>query len=153
MEKGTKQLGRALEMLCVVCMAAGAVVVATLPWSLRWYLARYHASLSGRVYTSMLTLLAISGVSAFIILGYGRGILHDISLGDPFTLRTARRFRAVAAWCLPIAGAYLGGVFFLPSAFVVMVGLAFAFLAVLLFLLAELFAQAARYKQENDLTI
>lgn len=153
MEKGTKNLGRALEMLCAVCMAAGAAVVATLPWSLRWYLTHYHASLPEGVYPSMLTLLAISGVCAFIILGYGRRILHDISLGDPFTPRTARRFKAIAAWCLPIAGAYLGGVFFLPSAFVVMVGLAFAFLAVLLFLLAELFAQAARFKQENDLTI
>lgn len=153
-----KTLGRIMEALCAVCMAVGGAIVLTLPWSLRWYLdtrygAHYTEGDGARLYGSMLLLLALSGVCAFCCLYHGRRILHNIAAQDPFTPDTSRRLLHIAAWCLPIGLAYLFGVALIPSAFVVMVGLAFLFLSVMMLILAGLFAQAADYKRENDLTI
>lgn len=143
-----------MEVLCVVFMAAGGLLVLSLPWSLRWYLDyQIGPHYATRLYRSMLLLLAVSGVCAFACLYHGRRILHNIASQNPFTPDTARRVRSIAGWCFPIGLAYVLGVFLIPSAYVVMVGLAFLFLSVLFLILAELFAQAARYKQENDLTI
>ena len=149
-----KTLSRLMQGLCTLCMALGAAVILLLPWLLRWYL-RWHYGhpMPGRQYGCMLALLYLSGVCAFIILCYGRGILRDIVRGDPFTFLTAQRVRAIAGWCAPIGIGYLAAVPLLPSVFVLLVGLAFCFAAVLVFILSELFLQAALYKQENDLTI
>ncbi|MCI8622226.1 MAG: DUF2975 domain-containing protein [Provencibacterium sp.] len=149
-----KVLSRMMEGLCTACMALGAAVIVSLPWTLRWYLRYYYGhSAPGRQYAFMLGLLYLSGICAFIILGYGRRILRDIVNGNPFTFSTARRIRAIAGWCAPIGLGYLLGTLALPSVFVVLVGLAFSFAAVLVLILSELFRQAAGYKQENDLTI
>lgn len=149
----TRGLSHLMEVFCLIFMAAGTVVILTLPWWLKWYLLHRRLEAEGKLYYSMLVLLAVSGICAFIILGYGRAILHDITLGDPFTKKTALRLRAIAQWCLPIGLVYLAGVVMVPSAFVVLVGLAFLFLSMLMMILAELFHQAALYKQDNDLTI
>lgn len=152
--QSVRTLSRMMEGLCVFCMALGAAVVLSLPWSLRWYLLHaYGYMLVRHQYACMLALLYLSGICALIILCHGRKILHDIVNGNPFTFLTARRVRAIAFWCAPIGLGYLLGTAVLPSVFVVLVGLAFSFAAVLVLILSELFLQAAQYKQENDLTI
>lgn len=148
-----RTLSRLMEGLCTGLLVLGGAVILLLPWLLKGYL-RYHSEgMGGRIYACMLALLYLSGVCAFIILLYGRRILHDIAHSDPFTLQTARRMRAIAAWCAPIGVGYLIAIPLLPSVLILLVGLAFCFLPVVMLICAELFWQAAQYKQENDLTI
>lgn len=143
-----------MEGLCIFCIGLGAAVILFLPWLLKEYLLfSYGRLLPGRQYGCMLALLYLSGACALIILCHGRKILHDIVGGNPFTFSTARRVRAISFWCAPIGLGYLLGTLLLPSVFVVLVGLAFTFAAILVLILSELFLQAAQYKQENDLTI
>jgi len=101
----------------------------------------------------MLMLLFCSGVCAFLILHQSKKILHSINTKNPFTMDTANRIKYISYWCLPIAFIYLVAIIFIPSAFVLLVGLTFLFLAACIFIIAELFYQAVNYKQENDLTI
>lgn len=152
--RSVRTLSRMMEGLCILCIGLGAAVMLSLPRLLRWYLLfSYGHILPARQYGCMLALLYLSGSCALMILCYGRKILHDIVGGNPFTFLTARRVRAIAFWCAPIGLGYLLGTLMLPSVFVVLVGLAFSFAAVLVLILSELFWQAAQYKQENDLTI
>ncbi|OPX43615.1 hypothetical protein CLHUN_25540 [Ruminiclostridium hungatei] len=150
---GQKNLSYVVEVLCTVFQILGVITVASLPWTLNNYLLFKNSYVSGNVYYSMLVLLFLSGVCAFSILVQAKKILHDINKKDPFTFDTAKRIKYIAYWCLPIAVAYLVAIYFIPSAFVLLVGLTFLFLSACIFIISQLFYQAVNYKQENDLTI
>jgi hypothetical protein len=150
---GKKGLSHVMEILCTIFQVLGVATVLSLPWTLNFYLLFKHNYIESRFYYSMMVLLAVSGLCAFFILAHAKKILHNINTKDPFTLDTANRIKYISYWCIPIAVAYLIAIFFIPSAFVLLVGLTFLFLSACIFIIAELFYQAVNYKQENDLTI
>lgn len=150
---GKKGLSQIMEILCTVFQVFGTILVITLPWTLNYYLLLKNTNVGPRIYYSMMTLLVVSGICAFCILMEAKKILHNINAKSPFTFDTANRIKHIAYLCLPVAFAYFIGVFFIPSVFVILVGLTFLFLAACIFIIAELFYQAVDYKQENDLTI
>jgi hypothetical protein len=142
-----------MEILCTVFQVFGTILVITLPWTLNYYLLLKNTNVGPRIYYSMMALLVVSGICAFCILMKAKKILHNINAKSPFTFDTANRIKHIAYLCLPVAFAYFIGVFFIPSVFVILVGLTFLFLAACIFIIAELFYQAVDYKQEKDLTI
>lgn len=148
-----KNLSYFVEVMCTVFQVMGVVIVVSLPWSLNNYLLFKNSYVSSNVYYSMLILLFLSGVCAFCILGQAKKILHNINQKDPFTYDTSNRIKYISYWCLPIAFAYIIAIYFIPSAFVILVGLTFLFLSACIFIIGQLFQQAVNYKQENDLTI
>ncbi len=150
---GQKNLSRIVEILCTVFQVMGVIIVLSLPWTLNNYLLFKNSYVSGNVYYSMLVLLVISGICAFCILSQAKKILRNINKKDPFTFDTANRMKYISYWCLPIAFAYVVAIYFIPSVFVILVGLTFFFLSACIFIIAQLFYQAVNYKQENDLTI
>ncbi len=150
---GQKNLSYVMEILCTVFQILGTLMVVTLPWTLNYYLMFKNTYVLGDVYYSMLVLLFLSGVCAFAILGQAKKVLHNINTKNPFTFDTANRIKYISFWCLPIAFAYMVAIYFIPSAFVLLVGLTFFFLSACIFIIAQLFYQAVNYKQENDLTI
>lgn len=150
---GKHSLSSVMEILCTVFQVLGVIIVFTLPWTLKYYLWFKNSYVVTDIYYSMIVLLFFSGVCAFAILAQAKKILHNINAKNPFTIDTANRIRYISYWCLPIAFPYLAAIFFIPSAFVLLVGLTFLFLAACIFIIAELFKQAVDYKQENDLTI
>ena len=150
---GQKGLSNVMEALCNVFQVIGTMMVISLPWTINFYLFYKNSYVESNIYYSMIILLSVSGVCAFSILHQAKKILHSINAKNPFTLDTANRIKYISYWCLPIAFSYLVAIFFIPSAFVLLVGLTFLFLAACIFIIAELFYQAVNYKQENDLTI
>jgi len=150
---GQKNLSQVVEILCTVFQVMGVILILSLPWTLNNYLLFKNSYVPKDVYYSMLVLLVISGICAFCILGQAKKILHNINKKDPFTFETANRIKYISYWCLPIAFAYIIAIYFIPSVFVILVGLTFLFLSACIFIIAQLFYQAVRYKQENDLTI
>ncbi len=150
---GFKGLSRVMEVSCTIFQVLGTIFVISLPWTLNCYLLYKHNLVEENIYNSMIILLFISGVCGFSILHHAKKVLHNINVKNPFTLDTANRIKYISYWCLPIAFIYLLAIVFIPSAFVLLVGLTFLFLAACIFIIAELFYQAVNYKQENDLTI
>lgn len=150
---GKKGLSQIMEILCTVFQVLGVLIVATLPWTLNYYLLLKNTTVGPAIYYSMMALLVVSGICAFSILIQAKRILHNINSKNPFTFDTANRIKYISYLCLPIAFAYFIGIFFIPSVFVILVGLTFLFLSACIFIIAELFYQAVNYKQENDLTI
>lgn len=150
---GKKGLSHFMEIMCTVFQILGVILIFSLPWTLNFYLFYKHSYVYSDIYNSMMILLFCSGVCAFAILGQAKKILHNINAKNPFTIDTANRIKYISYWCLPIAFVYFIAILFIPSAFVLLVGLTFLFLAACIFIIAELFYQAVIYKQENDLTI
>lgn len=150
---GKKGLSHVMELLCTVFQVLGVAFLISLPWTLNFYLLFKHSYIESRFYYSMMILLVVSGICAFFILAQAKKILHSINSKDPFTFDTANRIKYISYWCIPIAFAYFAAIFFIPSAFVLLVGLTFLFLSACIFIIAELFYQAVKYKEENDLTI
>lgn len=150
---GQNGLSRIMEIMCTFFQIFGVILVFSLPWTLNYYLLYKNSYVPSDIYYSMLILLFVSGVCAFAILGQAKRILHNINAKNPFTMDTANRIKRISYWCLPVAFIYLIAIAFIPSAFALLVGLTFLFLAACIFIIAELFYQAVIYKQENDLTI
>ena len=150
---GYKGLSRVMEVSCTIFQVLGTIFVLSLPWTLNYYLLYKHSLVEENIYYSMNILLFISGVCGFSILHHAKKVLHNINIKNPFSLDTANRIKYISYWCLPVAFIYLLAIVFIPSAFVLLVGLTFLFLAACIFIIAELFYQAVNYKQENDLTI
>ncbi|QNU66831.1 DUF2975 domain-containing protein [Ruminiclostridium herbifermentans] len=150
---GIKGLSRVMEVSCTIFQILGTILVLSLPWTLNYYLLYKQSLVEDTIYYSMIILLFISGVCGFSILHHAKKALHNINVKNPFTLDTANRIKYISYWCLPVAFIYLLAIFFIPSAFVLLVGLTFLFLAACIFIIAKLFYQAVNYKQENDLTI
>lgn len=150
---GFKGLSRVMEVSCTIFQVLGTIFVLSLPWTLNYYLLYKHSLVEENIYYSMIILLFISGVCGFSILHHAKKVLHNINVKNPFSLDTANRIKCISYWCLPVAFIYLLAIVFIPSAFVLLVGLTFLFLAACIFIIAELFYQAVNYKQENDLTI
>ncbi len=148
-----KNLSNIMEVLCSVFQIMGVLLVASLPWSLNNYLLFKNSYVPKNVYVSMLVLLIISSICAFCILGQAKKVLRNINNKNPFTYDTANRIKYISYWCLPIAAAYIVAIYFIPSAFVILVGLTFLFLSACILIIARLFYQAVSYKEENDLTI
>ncbi len=148
-----KNLTSIMEVLCTVFQIMGVIIVASLPWSLNNYLLFKNSYVTKTTYISMFVLLVLSGICAFCILGQARKVLRNINNKNPFTYDTANRIKYISYWCLPIAAAYTIAIYFIPSVFVVLVGLTFLFLSACILIIARLFYQAVSYKEENDLTI
>jgi hypothetical protein len=150
---GFKGLSRIMEVSCTIFQILGIILVLSLPWTLNYYLLYKQSLVEDNIYYSMIILLFISGVCGFSILQHAKKVLHNINAKNPFTLDTANRIKYISYWCLPVAFIYMLAIFFIPSVFVLLVGLTFLFLAACIFIIAKLFYQAVNYKQENDLTI
>lgn len=149
---GEGSLCRLMERLCGLLMIAGGLFLTGLPWILRFYFhLKGHAGTV--LYVTMLVVLYVSGICGMLILWQGKQILCNINASDPFTSDTAQRMRRIALLCLPVAIVYLLATILMPSMLVVLVGIVFLFLAALSAIMTEVFLQAVRFKQENDLTI
>jgi hypothetical protein len=150
---GNKSLSHVMEISCTVFQILGTALVISLPWTINYYLIFKNNNVQQDLYYSLIIILFCSGVCGFTILHHAKKVLHNINTRNPFTLDTARRIKYISYWCLPVALIYLLAVFFVPSAFAILVSLTFLFLSACIFIIAELFYQAVNYKQENDLTI
>jgi uncharacterized membrane protein YfcA len=150
---GNKGLSHIMEISCTVFQALGTLLVISLPWTINYYLILKNNNVQPELYYSLIIILFCSGICGFCILHHLKKVLHNVNSKNPFTYDTARRIKFISYWCLPVALIYLIAVFFIPSAFAILVSLTFLFLSACIFIIAELFYQAINYKQENDLTI
>jgi len=150
---GNKSLSQVMEISCTVFQILGTILVISLPWTINYYLILKNNNVQSDLYYSLIAILFCSGVCGFAILQQAKKVLHNINARNPFTLDTAKRIKYISYWCLPVAFTYFVAVFFIPSAFAILVSLTFLFLAACIAIIAELFYQAVSYKQENDLTI
>ena len=131
-------------------MAAVAVLLAALPWSITWVTERTR---DDPYYIKYLIILGYSGVMALLILWQGRGFMHNVNHGRIFSADTVRRFNVLAGELFVLAGFYLCTMFWMSKFFMAALFVVFVVLGCTMLVMAQVFRQAVAYKEENELTI
>ncbi len=149
---GKQGLSGLVEIALVALMVVALGLTISLPWSVE-AVTHNTPGAAGYWYEKYLAVLLVSGVLSECILWQARGLMHNVNTGDAFSRDTVRRLRVIGWFCLALALFYFVAVFVVTRFFMVVVFVAFSVVGTILFVFAELFLQAVRYKEENDMTI
>ncbi len=147
-----RKLSKVMEYVAWALMAFDVALMIALPWITEHWTSQPSGT---ALYYQYLVFLYVTGVVAELILWQCRGILHNVNRSEPFCQDTVHRLRKVGIIALALALAWLIMVIFFSVFKFLMAFLAilFAFIGLILFVFAELFAKATAYKEENDMTI
>ena len=150
--KAAHKLSRVMGVMVWVLMALDIVLLVTAPWLTETLTSQVPG---GLLYRHYLIFFYVTGVFAELVLWQCRGIVRSVNIGQPFCKDTVCRLRKLGGICLAMALMWLVFVICLSVFRFLMAFLAilFAFIGLILFVFAELFAQATAYKEENDMTI
>lgn len=143
-----------LKYFLYITFAGIAFLVLTLPWFIDMYMVMFRDSLAPVPgYRDFVTaFLMFIGTLGLWIVGEIILILQTIS-GDPFIRRNVRALRRMG-----IIAAVAAVLFFLKcvlyiTALTILIGAIMLVCALFALTLSDIFAQAVRFKEENDLTI
>ncbi len=147
-----KGLTGILRHLLELIMLGGAVIIAFLPVLLQSYLGALYMGTDEK-YWFLLPFLYITGLLALIILYNLRRILKTLGRKNPFMADNVKSLQHIAFSSFIIAGLYSVKVIFFNSFLTIIMAMAFVIAGLFTIILAEVFHQAVKVKEENDLTI
>ncbi|NJD02259.1 MAG: DUF2975 domain-containing protein [Ruminiclostridium sp.] len=147
-----KGLTGILKHLLELVMLGGAVIIAFLPVLLQRYLGSLYLG-TGEKYWFLLPFLYITGFLALIILYNIRRILKTLGRKNPFMEDNVKSLRHIAVSSLAIAVLYLLKILLFNSFLTIILAMVFVIAGLFAIVLAEVFHQALKVKEENDLTI
>ncbi|MCI9076093.1 MAG: DUF2975 domain-containing protein [Dorea sp.] len=130
----------------------GLVVLAALPFTLK-LAGRYYSRQLSDNFISMLLIFAVSGVCGLMIIAQLRRMMKTVIEGACFVPDNVRSLQVMARLSLVIAGAFIIKLFIVPTPATAIIVLVFFIAALFSQVLANVFAEAIRYKEETDLTI
>lgn len=129
-------------------------LVATLPWFIDAYMSVFRDSLAPVPgYRAFVTVfLMITGTLGLWIVGEIIAMLRTVP-GDPFIRRNVRALRRMGLVAVAAAALFFLKCVLYITALTVLIGALMLVCALFALTLSDIFAQAVRYKEENDLTI
>ena len=101
----------------------------------------------------MLLTLAVSGIFGILIVGQLRKMMRTVVSGSCFVYENVKSLRLMTGFSLCISAAFLIEMFFVPTIATVVIVVIFFVVALFSQVLSQVFGEAVRYKEENDLTI
>ena len=140
------------KYLLDIMFYSGFVVLATLPWSLK-LAGRYYSRKYIDNFLPMLLVFAAAGVCGVLIIQQLRRMMKTVVAGACFVNDNVRSLETMAALSLVIVVLFIIKVFIVPTPATAIIILVFFIAALFSLVLANVFAEAIRYKEENDLTI
>ena len=130
---------------------AGIVVTATLPFSLKWIGTQLERVAEN--YKEAVIIYFVLGVSAIVLINELRKIFRTVLAEDCFVQENVASLRKMGNWSFFIAGmAVVRSIVYVTLAMAVVI-LVFVIAGLFSKVLAMVFEEAVRYKEENDLTI
>lgn len=150
--KNARKLSCVMEIAAWVLMVADLGLMIGLPWITETLTSQQRGS---GLYNQYLVFLYVTGVVAELILWQCRGIMRNVTQKTPFCADTVKRLRKIGWIAVVLAVVWLALVlcFDVFKFLMAFLALLFAFIGLVLFVFAALFAQATVYKEENDMTI
>lgn len=146
-----KLLARGTKYLLDVMFVGGMVLTLSLPWTVRWigeYLPEVEAH-----YGELVLIYTVLGIAALVIVRELRRIFRTVLAENCFVKENVVSLRKMGKWSLFIAFmSVVRSVVFLTVAMLVVV-LVFLIAGLFSGVLAQVFEEAVRCKEENDLTI
>lgn len=141
-----------VKHLLDLVIAGGAVVLVSLPYTLRWFFNNGVWS-QGENYWFLLVFLFLTGILGLVMAYELRRIFHNINNYAPFQRQNAISLKRIAVAALLISTAYLVKIIFYISFLTIVVAGAFLLFGLAGMVFSELFRQAVEVKEESDLTI
>ena len=148
---GNKSLSSVMEFGLQVVFVLGIAIIVFLPLCLKWYLNLFNIDQS--LFPAMLVILYTSGIIALFIIYKFILMFKTLKLNTPFVKENVANLKHISYSCLIIAIIYFAAIFIFRTVFTSVIFMIFTIAFLCTYILAELFRQAAYYKEENDLTI
>lgn len=149
---GQERTNTFTKIMLDIMFYCGLVVLATLPFTLK-LAGRYYSRQLSDNFISMLLIFAVSGVCGLMIIAQLRRMMKTVIEGAGFVPDNVRSLQVMARLSLVIAGAFILKLFIVPTPATAIIVLVFFIAALFSQVLANVFAEAIRYKEETDLTI
>lgn len=134
---------------------AGIVVTLSLPWSMKW-IGNYFADVKAH-YEELVIIYFVLGVAAVVLVRELRKIFQTVRNENCFVMENVVSLRKMGNWSFFIVGVsvvrcivYMAAA---TTAVILVVILVFGIAGLFSKVLALVFEEAVRYKEENDLTI
>lgn len=149
---GQERINQFTRIILEIMFYSGLVVLITLPWSLK-LAGKYYLEGIAEHYFLMLFIFAAAGVCGILIIAQLRKMMKTVVSGTCFVYDNVRSLEIMAALSLFIAVIFIGKIFVVPTPATAVIILVFFIAALFSQVLANVFSEAIRYKEENDLTI
>ena len=146
------KLIRFTKIVLDIMFFGGIVVFITLPLILKFF-GKYYSDSISEHFILMLIVLGISGVFGIVIVSELRKMMRTVIEESCFVYKNVKSLNLMAFSSLCITVLFLIKVFLFPTPATCIIVLVFFIAALFSEVLAIVFAQAIRYKEENDLTI
>jgi hypothetical protein len=151
---GKASLSLFVRIITDVLIAANAVTLLTLPWTLREMLSiieREYKVVEG--YSFLLIFLYVCGGLTFILLIFGHLLMRTLEKGLPFDPRNAGYFRWIGVVFFLLSVAFCAKIFMYNTMLTIFCAGIFAVFSLLSMILSEVFRQASMIWEEHQLTI
>ena len=150
-----KKLTLGTKCLLDIMFYGGIVVTATLPLSI-WLLGKYVPFFQNAIqghYVGAVVIYAILGVAAVLLIAELRRMFRTVLQENCFVMENVCSLRKMGNLSFFIAGMSILRIIMYPTIAMAVVVLVFLIAGLFSKVLALVFAEAVRYKEENDLTI
>ncbi len=147
-----EKMNKFTKVILDLMFYCGIVILATLPLTLK-LAGRYYSKALSDNFISMLVVFAVSGVCGLMIVTQLRRMMKTVIDGACFVPDNVRSLQMMASLSLVIAAAFIIKIILVPTPATAVVVLVFFIAALFSQVLANVFAEAIRYKEETDLTI
>lgn len=131
---------------------SGIAVVASLPYTLK-LAGRYYSRDIGEHYILMLAIFLLAGICGLVIVYQLKKMIRTVAEKNCFVEENTGSLRLTGKVAFIIAVLFLVKLFILPTPATFIIILTFFIAGVFSHVLSLVFAEAVRYKEENDLTI
>ena len=127
----------------LVCASVPVIIYKLIPCTL----------IAADIRLPLTAVLMLSGIAALYILWTLRRIFQTLLHTDPFTVKNVDALRKMAVASFVIAALYITKCLFWFTLATAIIVIVFAIAGLFSLVLADVFRQAVRYKEENDLTV
>lgn len=144
-------LAKGVKYLLDVMFGLGILVTVSLPVSIKWIGIYYEPVIEN--YQESVIIYFVLGVAALVLIRELRRIFRTVLNEDCFVMENVVSLRKMGNWSFFIAGmSVVRSIVYLTVAMLVVI-LVFVIAGLFSKVLAMVFEEAVRYKEENDLTI
>ena len=130
----------------------GILVFITLPYTLKLF-GKYYSTLINKYFLLMLIIFGVAGIFGILIISQLRKMMKTVLAESCFVYENVKSLNRMAIFSLCIVILFILKLCFIPTPATGVIILVFFIAMLFCEVLAHVFAQAVKYKEENDLTI
>lgn len=140
------------KMLLDFMFFGGIIVFITLPYTLKLF-GKYYSALINKYFLLMLLIFGAAGIFGILIISQLRKMMKTVLAESCFIYENVKSLNRMAVFSLCIVVLFILKLFFIPTPATGVIILVFFIAMLFSEVLSHVFAQAVKYKEENDLTI